>query len=115
MSSKPATVLVMLTVAIVAFCLASCFAAMTGPISILPMELDSGNTSDDVSDVQVDNSDDNNDYQDYSDYSGSSYSGYDVETTTDNGEPSSDTDAPSDSHADRDSGSDNPSVETTTD
>ncbi|WP_067042799.1 hypothetical protein [Methanobrevibacter sp. YE315] len=81
MSSKSATFIVIFIVAIVAFCLASVFAAMTGPISILPNGTDSENTSNDVSNVPVDSgSDDNNYYQDYSESSSSSS---DVETTVD--------------------------------
>ena len=39
MASRSATVLVVFIVAVLAFCLASVFASMTGPISILPNEL----------------------------------------------------------------------------
>ena len=69
MSSKSATVLVILTVAIVAFCLASVFASMTGPINILP-----NNT--DIPDYSTDDDSDSYDYQSYDDnsYSSSSYS-----------------------------------------
>ena len=83
MSSKSATFLVIFIVAIIAFCLASVFAAMTGPISILPFENNSDNTSDDVSTVSVDSGSDNDYYyQDY-DYSESQSSSPYVETTTD--------------------------------
>ncbi len=41
MSSRSATVLVIFIVAVIAFCFASVFAAMTGPISILPVENES--------------------------------------------------------------------------
>lgn len=94
MSSRTATVLVIFIVAIVAFCLASVFAAMTGPISILPNETESGGVLDNLSAI-TDNSDDNNEvygYQDYNDYSSSDDSSSDdsqVETTTDTSTSSS--------------------------
>lgn len=42
LSSRSATVLVIFIVACIAFCLASVFGAMTGPISILPNDTDGG-------------------------------------------------------------------------
>lgn len=90
LSSRSATILVILVVAFLAFCLASVFGAMTGPISILPNESESGGVLDNLS--AITDSDDN--YKSYgsqstNDYS-SSYSSDDskseqqVETTTDN-------------------------------
>ena len=49
MSSRSATLLVIFTVAIVAFCLASVFASMTGPISILPNKTNDSTILDNVS------------------------------------------------------------------
>ena len=89
MSSRSATVLVIFSVACIAFCLASVFAAMTGPISILPNESDTGGILDNLSALTDSN---NNNYQSYgyeesNDYSsGSSDSHSDdsqIETTTD--------------------------------
>lgn len=89
MSSRSATVLVIFIVACIAFCLATVFAAMTGPISILPNESDSGSVLDNLS-VITDS--DNYNYQSY---------GYD--------------DSKSDSSSSDDSQSNEPNVETTTD
>ena len=89
LTSRSATVLVIFIVACIAFCLASVFASMTGPISILPNESDDGGVLDNLS-VLTDS--DNNDYQSYGyeeskDYSSSSddsqSSEPQVETTTD--------------------------------
>ena len=89
MSSRSATVLVIFSVAVIAFCLASVFAAMTGPISILPNESDSGGILDNLS--AITDSDNNNYHQsysedsyDYSSYSDSHSDDSQVETTTDN-------------------------------
>ena len=88
MTSRSATVLVIFVIAIFAFCLASVFAVMTGPISILPNETDSGGILDNLSAItdDVDNSDNSYGYQSY-DYSGHSSSDHSddskVETTTD--------------------------------
>ena len=91
MSSRSATVLVILVVAIAAFCLASVFAAMTGPISILPNENDTGGVLDNLS--AITDSDDNyqtygspdtsQDYSENYDYSESHSDDSQVETTTD--------------------------------
>ena len=81
MSSKSATFIVIFIVAIVAFCLASVFAAMTGPISILP----NGTDSDDASNLSVDDSGNDYQYDDSQYYYDNSY----VETTT---EPAPQTD-----------------------
>ncbi|MDO5823772.1 hypothetical protein [Methanobrevibacter sp.] len=88
MSSRSAKVLVIFIVAIVAFCFACVFASMTGPISILPNESDSGSILDNISTI---NSDDNDNvetysYQDYKDTSSrqaSSSEDSDVETIVD--------------------------------
>ena len=88
MSSRSATVLVILVVAFLAFCLASVFGAMTGPISILPNESESGGVLDNLS--AITDSDDN--YKSYGSQSTNDYSSYSsddskseqqVETTTD--------------------------------
>ena len=95
MSSRSATVLVIFVVACVAFCLASVFGAMTGPISILPNESNNGSVLDNLS--AITDSDDN--YETYghdqssqsNDYSSSSSqsSEPEVETTTDQSSSSS--------------------------
>ncbi|WP_407392670.1 hypothetical protein [Methanobrevibacter sp.] len=95
MSSRSATVLVIFVVAIIAFCFASVFAAMTGPISILPNGTDSGGILDDLSAITNDSGDGNSyGYQDYNDYSSSdsssSYDDSDVETTVDDSDSSDD-------------------------
>ena len=89
MSSRSATVLVIFIVACIAFCLATVFASMTGPISILPNESDTGSVLDNLS-VITDS--DNYNYQSY---------GYD--------------DSKTDSSSSDDSQDDEPKVETTTD
>ena len=106
LTSRSATVLVIFIVAILAFCLASVFASMTGPISILPNESESGGIFDNLSAI-TDNdvsSDRSYGYKDYDDYSysddSSSSSSSSVETTTDDSSSSS---------------SDSSNVETTTD
>lgn len=88
LSSRSATVLVIFSVAVIAFCLATVFAAMTGPISILPNESDSEGILDNLSMLS---DSDNSNYQSYSDDSYDYSSGYSeshtdepqVETTTD--------------------------------
>ena len=89
LSSRSATVLVIFVVACVAFCLATVFASMTGPISILPNESESGGILDNLSVIE---NADTGDYQsssyDYSnDYSSSNDDSKsdepEVETTTD--------------------------------
>lgn len=89
LSSRSATVLVIFIVACIAFCLATVFAAMTGPISILPNESDSGSVLDNLSAIT---DSDNYNYQSY---------GYD--------------DSKSDSSSSDDSQDAEPKVETTTD
>ena len=87
MSSRSATVLVIFIIAIVAFCIACVCAAMTGPISILPEESESGGILDNLSAITDDNGDNSNSYgnPDYTEYSSSSSSDdSQVETTTDN-------------------------------
>lgn len=90
LSSRSATVLVIFVVACVAFCLASVFASMTGPISILPNESESGSVLDNLS--VIENADTNNYQSSSHDYSNDYSSSQDdsqsdesqVETTTDN-------------------------------
>ena len=106
LSSRSATILVIFIVACVAFCLASVFGAMTGPISILPNE-SSGGILDNLSAItDSDSSPATYGYDDYQSQSQSSYdsSSSNVETTTDNSQQSS---------SSSDSSSSN--VETTTD
>lgn len=90
LSSRSATVLVIFSVAVIAFCLATVFAAMTGPISILPNESDSGGILDNLS--AITDSDNSNSYhQSYSEDSYDYSSGHSdshsddsqIETTTD--------------------------------
>ena len=95
MSSRSATVLVIFVVACVAFCLASVFGAMTGPISILPNESNNGSVLENLS--AITDSDDNYDTYGYdqssqsNDYSSSSSQSSEptVETTTDESSSSS--------------------------
>lgn len=84
MASKSATVLVIFIIAIFAFCLASVFAVMTGPISIMPEQTESGGLLDNLSAItDEDDTEDSYNYQDY-DYSNDDYSSDDsqIETTT---------------------------------
>ncbi len=135
LSSRSATVLVIFVVAIVAFCLASVFASMTGPISILPSESESGGILDNLSAITDDNVNNGNSYgyQDYNDYSSKDTSSSDdsnVETTTDDSSSSSSSSQQSSSSSSSSSqsssnvettvdssssSSDSPNVETTTD
>ncbi|WP_407411458.1 hypothetical protein [Methanobrevibacter sp.] len=95
MSSRSATVLVIFIVACIAFCLATVFASMTGPISILPNESESGGILDNLSvienadtgDHQSYGYDNSNDYS--SNYESSQSSEPQVETTTDESSQSS--------------------------
>ncbi|WP_405289856.1 hypothetical protein [Methanobrevibacter sp.] len=106
MSSRSATVLVIFTVACVAFCLASVFAAMTGPISILPNETNNTGILDNLSALT---DQDNDNYQSYGyDDSNDYSSNYDdqqqseetqIETTTDDSH-TGDTNQPEESGAD---------------
>ena len=119
LSSRSATVLVIFIVAIVAFCLASVFGAMTGTISILPNESEDGGSILDNLSAITDGTGDtgsiygNDNYNDYSSDSqkSSDDSKNDVETTTDTS--SSDSDSSYSPSSDSNSGSSN--VETTTD
>ena len=96
LSSRSATVLVIFVVACVAFCLATVFASMTGPISILPNESESGGILDNLSvienadtgDYQSSSYDYSNDYSSSNDDSQSDES--QVETTTDDSSSSQD-------------------------
>ena len=91
LSSRSATVIVILVIAIVAFCLATVFASMTGPISILPNASNNSSVLDNLS--AITDSDDNyqtygspdtsKDYSRSYDYSQSSSDDSQVETTTD--------------------------------
>lgn len=78
MASRSATVLVIFIIAIIAFCLATVFASMTGPISILPAKNESGGVLDNLS-VITDTKDGG--------YSGQSYGYKDKDYT--NKQPSS--------------------------
>jgi predicted PurR-regulated permease PerM len=121
-SSRSATVLVIFIVAVIAFCFASVFASMTGPISILPNESQSGGVLDNLSALTDDNSNENTyNYQEYNDYSeeDTSHDDSKVETTTDDSSDSNSHSSNSDSNSDsnsqdssKDSGS---AIETTTD
>jgi len=107
LSSRSATVLVIFIVACIAFCLASVFGAMTGPISILPNDTDGG-ILDNLS-VITDSNDHSNSYgqsdsNSYSSSDSSQSSDSQVETTVD----SADTKTES-------GGSEDSQVETTTD
>ncbi len=98
MTSRSATVLVIFIIAIFAFCFASVFAVMTGPISILPNETESGGILDNLSALtdDIDDSDNSYGYQDYGyqDYGYSDDSdSSDVETTTDDSPSSQATDS----------------------
>lgn len=108
LSSRSATVLVIFIVACIAFCLASVFGAMTGPISILPNE-SSGGVLDNLSAItDTDGASATYGYDDSQDYQSSSYdtsSDSQVETTTDD----------SSSSTQDSEGSTSSSVETTTD
>ncbi|MBQ2666428.1 hypothetical protein [Methanobrevibacter sp.] len=94
MTSRSATVLVIFVIAIFAFCLASVFAAMTGPISILPNESESGGILDNLT-ALTDDTDNSYGYQDY-DYQDYDYSddSSQIETTTADPEPAVDTNVP---------------------
>lgn len=128
LTSRSATVLVIFIVACVAFCLASVFGAMTGPISILPNE-SSGGVLDNLSVItDSDNSPTTYGYDDSHSYSQSSSedsqsSSSQVETTTDESSqsnPSEPTVAPDSSHSESSSSGSSSSssgssnVETTT-
>ena len=78
MASRSATVLVIFIIAIIAFCLATVFASVTGPISILPAKNESGGVLDNLS-VITDTKDGG--------YSGQSYGYKDKDYT--NKQPSS--------------------------
>ncbi len=112
LSSRSATVLVIAIVAIVAFCLASVFGAMTGPISILPNGSEEGGVLDNLSSF-VEHGDTgesygNTNYDNH--YSEDSHNGgSNVETTTDSGH-SEDTSG----SQEQSSSGDNSHVETTT-
>lgn len=97
LSSRSAKVLVIFIVAIIAFCLACVCASMTGPISILPNESNSGSILDNLSAITDDTGNNGESYgyqEDYSDYSSSSSDSSSsdnsyVETTTDSSSSSS--------------------------
>ena len=143
MTSRSATVLVIFVIAVIAFCLASVFGAMTGTISILPNESESNGgildnlsaITDGTGDSGVRYGSDDSDHssssssnvettQDSSSQSGSSSSSgsSNVEHTTDKPTASSDTkdttpsssSNPSSGSSSSSSSSSNPNVETTT-
>ena len=96
MTSRSATVLVIFIVAIVAFCLASVFASMTGQISILPNETSNNTTIENLT-----NSDDGFNYQSYGSQDISSYEGKNQEVHYDTSNDDSDDDgSSSDSNSD---------------
>ncbi len=115
MTSRSATVLVIFVIAVIAFCLASVFGAMTGPISIFPNETEGGSILDNLSAITDGSGDTGNSYgYDDSNYysSSSSDSGSsNVETTTDDSS-SSDNQKPSEDSNPAPSPA--PNVETTT-
>ncbi|WP_405303932.1 hypothetical protein [Methanobrevibacter sp.] len=116
MASRSATVLVIFVIAIIAFCLASVFGAMTGPISIFPNETEGGSILDNLSALTDGHGDTGNSYgnDNYNDYSSSSSdsSSSNVETTTDdssssNQKPSDPSEKNPDSGKESDSGGSN--------
>ena len=100
MASRSATVLVIFVIAVIAFCLASVCASMTGTISILPNGTGNGPTIlDNLSAITNGTGDTGVSYgNEHSDYRGSSSSN--VETTVDNSAHSSDTSGADSSHDD---------------
>ncbi|MGX8694569.1 MAG: hypothetical protein ACSW71_06665 [Methanobrevibacter sp.] len=115
MASRSATVLVIFVIAVIAFCLASVFGAMTGPISIFPNITDDGgsildNLSSNGGSGDTSHSYGNDNYNDYSSSSSDSSSS-NVETTTDDSS-SSDNQKPSEDSNPAPSPA--PNVETTT-
>lgn len=83
LSSRSATVLVIFVIAVIAFCLASVFGAMTGTISILPNESDSsGGILNNLSAIS-DGTGDTGVRYDNANYDSSSSSSSNVETTQD--------------------------------
>ena len=124
MASRSATVLVIFVIAVIAFCLASVCASMTGTISILPNGTGNGPAIlDNLSAITDGTGDTGVSYgNEHKDYSGSSSSN--VETTVDNSAHSSDTSgadqSQDDSHQsgsqdkDKDQGDTQPQVETKT-
>lgn len=116
MASRSATVLVIFVIAVIAFCLASVFGAMTGPISIFPNETEGGSILDNLSALTDGHGDTGNSYgnDNYNDYSSSSSdsSSSNVETTTDdssssNQKPSDSSEKNPDSGKESDSGGSN--------
>ena len=124
MASRSATVLVIFVIAVIAFCLASVCASMTGTISILPNGTGNGPTIlDNLSAITNGTGDTGVSYgNEHSDYRGSSSSN--VETTVDNSAHSSDTSGADQSQdgsqqsgsqdKDKDQGDTQPQVETKT-
>lgn len=103
LSSRSATVLVIFIVACIAFCLASVFGAMTGPISILPNDTDGG-ILDNLS-VITDSNDHSNSYgqsdsNSYSSSDSSQSSDSQVETTVDTSPDTPDSDSKQDKEND---------------
>lgn len=104
MASRSATVLIIFVIAIVAFCLASVCASMTGTISILPNGTGNDHTILDNLSAITDSSDDSNKISGYKGHDYSSSSSSNVETTTDDSSSSSsDNTQPSDEGQDSDS------------
>ena len=82
MTSRSATVLVIFVIAVIAFCLASVFGAMTGTISILPNDSESGGILDNLSAI-TDGTGDSGVRYGNANYDSSSSSDSNVETTQD--------------------------------
>ena len=90
MSSRSATILVIFTVACIAFLVATVFASMTGPISIIPTGNNSSGISNNLSTVagpsdnyKSSSYDNSKDYSSSSSYSSDKSSKSQVETTVD--------------------------------
>ena len=95
-SSRSATILVIFTVACIAFLVATVFASMTGPISIIPTGNNSSGISNNLSTVagpsdnyKSSSYDNSKDYSSSSSYSSDKSSKSQVETTVDNSQQSS--------------------------
>ena len=118
MASRSANLLVIFVVAIFAFCFASVFASMTGPISILPNETDNATILDNLSIIPTDNQSNNVNHQTVTqnddDDSDDSDDKSDVETTKDKSSSSSSQKTSSKNTKDKTKSSDS-HIETTTD
>ena len=119
LSSRSATVLVIFVIAVIAFCLASVFGAMTGTISILPESDSTGGILDNLSAI-TDGTGDSGVRYGNENYDSGSSSGSNVETTTDSSSSSSSgsveitTDNSGQSSSSNVRDADNPTIETAT-